>query len=53
MSGSATAGLVIALLLIVVVAWIWFRGGQRLLTVPVIILLAILAVAAIALMAGF
>lgn len=53
MSGSVTAGLVIGLLLIVVVAWIWFRGGRRLLTMPVIVLLTVLGIASIALMLGW
>jgi hypothetical protein len=39
-------------MLVVTVAWIWFRGGQRLMTWPVQILLAILAVAAVALIVG-
>lgn len=50
---SAGIGFLIAVMLAVTIAWIWFRGGQRLLTWPVKILFAILAAAALALMLGF
>jgi len=49
---SSAIGFLIAVMLAVTVAWIWFRGGQRLLTWPVKVLFAILAAAAVALMLG-
>ena len=51
-SGTAI-GFLILLMLAVTVAWIWFRGGERLLNWPIKILFGFLAVVAIALIAGF
>ena len=53
MSNSVAAGLVVAVILIAVVAWMQLRGGSRLMTRPVTILLVILAVMALALIAGW
>jgi hypothetical protein len=50
-SGTAI-GFLILLMLAVTVAWIVFRGGERLLNWPIKILFGILAVLAIALIAG-
>ena len=40
-------------MLAITVAWIWFRGGERLLTWPIKILFAFLFVVGVALIAGF
>jgi hypothetical protein len=52
MPGSALAGLFILVLLVIVGVWIRFRGGSRLLTLPMIFLFALLAVAGVALLVG-
>lgn len=52
MSGTAI-GFLILLMLAVTIAWIWFRGGERLLNWPIRILFGFLAVVAVALIAGF
>jgi hypothetical protein len=50
---STTIGFLILLMLAITIAWIWFRGGERLLNWPIRILFGILAVVAVALIAGF
>ena len=53
MSSSMAAGLFIAVILVAVIAWMKLRGGSRLMTRPVVALLVILGVVAIALIVGW